>query len=510
MLRLSVLWLVCAVAVWPQDVSFSGSVVQDHSGEPVAGAVLRLRASGAAQLAAELESDGAGRFQVEGLKPGDYDLALSKKGYLDASIRVTLSPAASELSLRMVRCGAIAGRVTSADGTPIADAMVFAVPSGGPLSTDWAFRQNGGNATTNARGEYRLFSLPPGSYRLLMTYGASLSRLGTTGWAKAVPGVGSGSVLFPDNQNPLVLSLSGGEEIANADFTVTPRPLGTVTGKLTGIPPPTHGWVTLTPLNQTELAIAAASTDDQGQFQFEGVPEGAYWLLAGGPATARGALGGMAFGEEVRFQRVQIQVTAAVSPNVEVELKPGRSTALRIIGVVPECGEAPEVQLLPLEQWGVYVSRRVTVKLGTQVVAKGLAPGRYGVRVTRPSTCRVEGDAVVDLSAERNAPPVVDVKVGRNEGVLQGRIGTVIAGAPVRVALMGPQGSSVPATLQVVSTDGEGRFTFASLVAGVYRVGLCADAKGGCLSLSQRPLEIQVEGGRTTSIELKGSEPSVP
>jgi len=63
------------------SATLRGSVVEDHSGHAVVSAELRIARKGVAQLVADLESDGDGRFEPVDLEDGDYCAAFVRLGF---------------------------------------------------------------------------------------------------------------------------------------------------------------------------------------------------------------------------------------------------------------------------------------------------------------------------------------------------------------------------------------------------------------------------------------------
>ena len=126
MARQSLLVLMLAVsAAAAQGETLEGRVVEDHTGNPLVSAEVRIRRTGAAGLAADLETNGEGRFRAPDLAPGEYQLDISKANYVATTLRLRLPAAA--LQIRLVRTGVITGRVTDSNGRPRRGGQVFAM-----------------------------------------------------------------------------------------------------------------------------------------------------------------------------------------------------------------------------------------------------------------------------------------------------------------------------------------------------------------------------------------------
>lgn len=101
-------------------------------------------------------TDAMGAYSITDLGPGIYTLTASKNGYSFEPIsrEVTLPPdAIAQDFVGTYLISSISGRVTEADGTPIA-AVTLSITGGYSTMTDFS-------------GEYSLSDLPPGSYTII-------------------------------------------------------------------------------------------------------------------------------------------------------------------------------------------------------------------------------------------------------------------------------------------------------------------------------------------------------
>src|SRR5215472_13893347 len=78
-----ILWLVQGALAWPEtraaDSADCAGIVLDENGVPIVAAQLKLEDT--AGHAFRADTDGAGRFALRGLPPGDYKVEVSKKGF---------------------------------------------------------------------------------------------------------------------------------------------------------------------------------------------------------------------------------------------------------------------------------------------------------------------------------------------------------------------------------------------------------------------------------------------
>jgi subtilisin family serine protease len=159
--------------------SITGSVTDAKDGSPIVGATV----SDGARTAL---TDATGKYTINDVPAGSYQVVASKAGYQSSSVTVTVlsGPAAvADLSLsRIIVTGSITGSVTDAkDGSP----MVGATVSDGTRA-----------ATTDAFGRYTIVDVPAGSYQVVASKAGYESLTST---ATVVPG-GTATLNFSLNQ----------------------------------------------------------------------------------------------------------------------------------------------------------------------------------------------------------------------------------------------------------------------------------------------------------------------
>ena len=141
--------------------SLAGRVVGRPGGEPVPAASVQARSIEGWSLGRSraVESDGEGRFRLDGLTPGDFVVEARAAGRAgrSAPVRVTPGPSAPELVVELADGLALDGRVVDAAGRPVAGAQLTAWSrDGGPPA----------EATSAAGGRFRIEGLLPGRYEL--------------------------------------------------------------------------------------------------------------------------------------------------------------------------------------------------------------------------------------------------------------------------------------------------------------------------------------------------------
>jgi hypothetical protein len=276
-----------------------GHVLRSKSDEPVKKALVILRRGQEPGTGASTDASGAFRF--DDLEPGPYTLSTERTGFvLDPEsersvVNVKPGPDELEVTLMLIRTGAISGRVLDSDGEPISGATVQVAPVNqrkrGVLSL---------NAVTNDRGEYRSFNIPPGKYRIAVSYEPSFQQRQVR---MQRPRTQSGATeetyaltYYPaalDSKLAQTIDVEAGADLLGYDVQilrakgVTVR--GTV-GAVGGAPAGAILFVSLSPIRRT---IGLRSYDNviqdaSGAFELTQVLPGSYVLAATAPLGDKG------------------------------------------------------------------------------------------------------------------------------------------------------------------------------------------------------------------------------
>jgi carboxypeptidase family protein len=320
--------------------SISGVVTKRPNGEPAAGAVVRLLNEppggggpfGGGPLGARAPMTTAaadGSFVLTDVDPGTRWLVATLPGYLPVEYGQR-SPTGIGMSFE-VRAGqrvtvrlalwptsGISGRVVDTDGDPVGRIQVLAlrqVYDGGK-----AVQTIAQTVTTNDRGEYRMFWLTPGSYRVAARpfQSGSVSpavnigpprRFGTSELATAPVlnrrtlenGVATEDVSVPiyspstpDPQLATIVALAPGESASGIDVQLAGNRVpshhvrGFVQGAAPSGKPGPQAQVVVVPRVPSPMpAIAGSAVRPDGSFDIPAVPAGSYiaYLRDGAAAT---------------------------------------------------------------------------------------------------------------------------------------------------------------------------------------------------------------------------------
>jgi hypothetical protein len=460
-------WVIVA-CLYPADASvFAGRAVEDHSGNPLPRAEIRITQPHTAGIVAEIETGADGSFRTPDLPDADYVLRFSRFNY--ATVEVT-SHARSGMLLRMVRFGAIAGKIADFEGRPVPYSRVVALtPSGAIVGTD---DQN------SPRGEYRIYGLPPGSYQVaILTSGESRTRRGL--------------LLYPNNSAPRDFTVAGGEDYTGADFTLPDGPTFRVSAKADGSQTRSTMF-TFVSADRPGLHFAQQLIPSDRAFTVEDVRPGDYELLAAAVSP----------GNPSMFGRAHVTVTAADVEGLSVTLDQTRSASFTLRTQEP-CGSGATVELTAREAWIPNRPISTTIQAGKLSSLTGLAPAQYSVKAkASQGSCYATTQGLLDLVRDSASQPV-EVAL-TPPGSIRGHL--IGASRPLDyvVVLMPGDGSSQ----RIALPDEKGEFAFPDLPPGAYSVLAAGPNTRWMPAPGHAPPPIEVLGGTPTPLELHVAEVS--
>lgn len=367
-----------------------GTVLNKLTGAPVRHAQVMYIKVGmrAGEMVTPISSDTdpSGHFALQ-LDPGDYRLWVERAGYSrqawgartseGTGATLTLAPDQQihDITLKIVPLGAISGRVLDDEGEPVQGAGIQVLRFSYAGGTRQFMPVAG--ASSNDRGEYRVYGLPAGRYYLLATLrGAPPTRPIETG------------VLIPEAQEPYApmyypgvpdaasatqLPLAQGAELSDIDFHLQRVRAVTLRGRLfSPLDDFTRGQVQVVLAHNDGSGAsfidraAAAIEKTTGRFELRGVAPGLYWLVAS-QLNGGYSLGG----------RTPVEVTA---PNSQENLTISLRASFDIAGAITVEGKPP-VSLTALT---ASLSPSEGLALGPQPTAKVGADGRFRLTGVTP------------------------------------------------------------------------------------------------------------------------------
>jgi protocatechuate 3,4-dioxygenase beta subunit len=449
-----------------RDGSISG-VVLDDRGEPSAGArvwtevpgwprVLRgMEPPGGLPKEARTAADGTFTVRVPVIGGSNFEVLAARPGL--ATSRAGPFPQNPEggswpfVEIRLGEGAALEGRVTGADGGPLAGARVriwrdAQVPEEGTLFTQLLPESVGQTTYSTGDGSFRLRRIEPGNYRVEARASGHAART-------------IGPVAIGAPQARVDLALEAGGRLAGrvVDHGGTPLPGIEVVASPLGDGGPASGEDDDL-IRTGMLGAAAAVTGADGTYALEHLAAGEFRLLA----RARGR------------EPAAIPASVPGPPLPDIVLAPHA----RIAGRAREAATSA-----PVVRFGVRLDRRDVDGLfredprqareigdaGGRFASEGLRAGEWRVRVSAAGFA--PWSKVLSLAPGEEVELDAALNAGRRiEGTVTRPDGEPIAGAAIRARLAAGGREGEPRDLDPVGTGADGWFVVAGLEAGSYEL----------------------------------------
>ena len=487
-----------------QQSVLSGTVLIDGTNEPAADATVTLIDPTGRKFLRTSHADVAGLFHFPGVEPARYVLSASKASFMTTEygankperigtpIVVGGGLPVENLRLMLFRAAVLAGTVWGPDGQLVARVTVTAYrqrhqPGGQTIVAAQ------GSSTTDDRGRYRIFGLPPGEYLV----------------AAVATGRGSGSApepavlvstYFPaavQLANAAPIALGSGEEKADIDIRTSSAATATLKVTLRGVPKRTDG----TPLS---VRVSLVSRDDAAAgasprtgtavdeaYLFQRLPLGRYRLSAItlspeftlGPGVASVA-------------ESNVDVLSAESTSIEIALRPG-CNLIGSVELAPMQGQ-PDVTRASLRAQlrSTEPGAAATLQAQSPVANDGtfsffrLLPGRYRLEVRpvlgtrsmqawRTASIQMDGraleSAIVEIASGQTSR--VRVTLRDDTATLSGSLAGVgqRGAAPFVVLMPLTSGPFETDAILVTRPASDGSFELTGIRSGTYAVAVLED-----------------------------------
>lgn len=482
-----------------ENGSVAGMVVDAVTERPLKGAEVRLRNIPASSDPASqsvsrslpqptsTSTDASGHFLFEHVSPGRYFLLASNEGYVNnnrayADLRgkwFSIGPGqhVSDIVVRLLPNGSIAGHITNEAGKPLRGVEVQALKSS-YLRGRRELRQVA-QAPSNDGGDYRIAALVPGKYYVRAKPSASLK-------AKSGNDKGYVPLYYPaatDQARSVPLALRAGEDLAGIDFnlvfvhTVSIR--GRVINARTSLPSK-EGSITLLG-DQGETIFSTGSPRQnlslgaQRTFEFQGVPPGSYVLVAQQPSTPQEP--------KTMWGKTSIEVKDTNVEHVEIVVGPGVDVAgrVRVDGdTVPDLGSmtgnlellepstlanlTPDIDNATVKADGTFIFREVPE--GTYRISFFPIPPGFYLKSSGSGDVLEAGVAI----AEGHSPPTLELVLSPGAGRIDGTVQNDEQPASGVSVVLVPDGKGRGQTnyYRQSVTDLLGRFAMRNIVPGDY------------------------------------------
>jgi protocatechuate 3,4-dioxygenase beta subunit len=540
--------------------SVSGLIVSAATGAPLkkAWVVLRQANEGgiggsggggggrfnrAQTFAAITKEDGI--FLIKDIPAGSYRLIANRNGYVRQAygqrgarnpgtvLQLAPGQTMTGLNVRLTPGGVVSGRIVDEDGEPLARVGVQLLRY---TYVDGDRRlQPSDFASTDDRGEFRLYGLQPRTYYvsanlrpggggLALAEGVAIAAGGLQG--ADAPDESYATTYYPgtlDPESAAPVEVRGGDEI-RVDFPLIPthtyRVSGTVTNTATG-ESGRQGMVVLMPRNSSGGFIGAnmspiSGTD--GRFEVRGVTPGSYVLTA------------FARGDEIVTGRQEIEVTEGNVEGVNLLLSPARelSGSVRVEGGGGLKLSDLTVLLQPLggltmfgppglatvKPDGFFTVKNLTQESYT-VAFQNLPPDAY-IKAAHAGGEDALASGVNVSKARAGLELVISLNGGRIQGTVTKSDGSPFAGATVVIDPEKPVKGS-RGGVRTTNTDQNGNFTVRGLAPGGYQVYAWEEVDqddvtdpGFLKKYADRAVNVRVREGATESPAVPLIESGVP
>jgi uncharacterized protein (DUF2141 family) len=435
-------WSVPALAQQPRDVmggeragtgSISGVITSDETpARPLRRARVMLNGTEMDVGRTAITQDD-GSFVFDRLRPGRYTIAAAKDGYLNVSYGARRpnrpGPGVSlgrgeqlRISMQLPRGGVVTGTILDPEGLPAPGVRVIALAYQFLRGPDERRLMPMGTAapqTTDDRGTFRIFGLPPGEYVIGALPHSALQSVADvqvlsqselrralaevrSGPANARPGlasapapsptggaekrrtVGMVPVYFPGTPmlaRAAMVTLAAGEERTGLDFQLQYVPTTIVEGTVSFPPGATPGASVMLLVRQqggpSEVTRTGRAGPD-GRFSLRGVPPGEYTLIARTSIAQKPPAPPVPL-----VASTDIQIDGENAPEVFLTPQPGITISGSIVfeGASPLSGPLPPIRLnAPLLQAGTNAAfgmPPVQIDADGRFSVSGIPPGSY-------------------------------------------------------------------------------------------------------------------------------------
>jgi 5-hydroxyisourate hydrolase-like protein (transthyretin family) len=464
-----------------EKCSLEGTVLNSLTGEPIKNVQVLLHdMSGPGELPPGAITGADGKFKVTGLDSGRYRVQIVRPGFTEAARRagdsafvltLTAGQSLESLVYHLSPGAVIAGRVVDEDGDPVVGASVQVLRRRYVEGSSQLMALNA--ASSDDRGNYRIFNLPTGRYYV----SASVTRnpFRVKGLSAATRDVYPMS-FYPgvtDLTQASMIRLAEGEERSGVDFRLAPVHAVRIRGRLVPAPTlPNAVNLFLSPHDASRFAAPftrrGARVDKKGAFDFQGVLPGSYVLVAFARLAGR-----------QETARLPLEVGDTNLDGIELTLMPGVDIAGHVRfdpGTAPDSKPARMYVILRQPGSGLFVPIvNSEVEPEGSFLLKSVPEGEYRVTMPLvPSESYIQSvtyggmDALTrPLTIGEGAAGPLEIVLSANCGQVEGTVTSDDKPAAGVTVVLIPK-LNLPDRIEQIVTDQRGRFVLTGVAPGDY------------------------------------------
>jgi Carboxypeptidase regulatory-like domain len=468
----------------PAKGSIEGMVIRAGTNEPISRTKVTVFRSDipAVDRIPLVVTDDKGHFVIRDVDAGLYSLNAERIGYArgnSQTVRVRAGETVKDVIVRLTPGGAISGRVVDATGEPLLHVAVTVLRA---VYDDQGRRHfnSVGDASTDDRGEYRVYLLPPGRYYVRAAARQGIELLNSVYKVTYYPGA-------TDFSTASVVQVEPGAELTAIDFTLREERVFKVRGRLID-PKPAAQELRLIERDSEDYPISVGSADynsETGLFEIGNVSPGAYWVQA--LQVGFRGVGGAPFGpggQSVRVARAAVNITDSNVDGIQLVFAPDVSIAGRIVlddgrafADVRELKNSV-VEVVPKNEFDRASPFPSKVAADGTFTIENIQVGEYRIRTEKPPQYYLKsvrlGQSNVSESLAISAPVSDELELvlasdsGEIGGTVLDKDGKTVAGVPV---VLIPNSQRNRSDLyQFDKTDQNGEFRLSPAVPGDYKL----------------------------------------
>jgi hypothetical protein len=517
----------------PTGTATISGVVLDPDRQPLRRALVSI--AGDMRVNRQTVTGDDGRFAFSKLPSGRFTVTASKPGYPPMSlgarrpfrpgsgVLVADGQSLTGLVLTLARGGVLTGTVFDDQGQPMPGVPIQAWELRTALSGERTFDEpsTGGEwVTTDDRGRYRVFGLPPGEYTVgtawhyrgdgrdvhvpteaeirtaflaltqpLRTAPGSTSSLPTA--AASVQRFNYSPVFYPDTVDPLTavtVALGAGDERSGLDIRMQFRPMSFVEGVVVGPDGPAASTrIGLQRRSSVQATNVTQSwgTDPDGRFRSTSLGPSEYTLLA--TTHADGSKPAM-------WAAADFAITGAEPVTLTLTLQPGMTMTGRVaFGNDTPLVDLSRVRVSLFSEGRLTGDTQSTVSASGELTISGITPGRYRIVASLPGATAADpswtllrvladGQDVTDLPIDiaPGGAPLVAITLTDRPTQLAGHVEAPPGQSAsdyfvVAMAADSRYWGSLSRRVSSTRPDAAGRYVFRNLPPGDYRLALTTD-----------------------------------